>query len=518
MSKRRLYEKLASDRKFRLSYIVTSRLFADKLKIDLPVLDQLASASQSEKYGISSQLSLAGKWAPSPSRSHDKSLFISTAISSIMFPDLKDPVASRIALQTKVLAPLRKALDIPEVKMSAREWDKLNYSRIPSRAMALHKGTFFKNDTKRFINYLEQVAAGERKVSGATLFPHELLADALLIRQEASKQKIPPEFQYEYERAVLSLTNSQWNSMVNNLRDSSSAALSNCIAVVDVSGSMGSIDYIREESKKNPPPILVSISLGILCAQLAKPPFNQAFITFSADPQINRLKEGCSLSEIAHGMSNSSWGMNTSLHKVFKLLLDIAIKNNLKKEDFIKKVFIFSDMQFDDAMPQKAETEEDIPWDREYCRLHGTRAWLVRRYELFQAKTANSETPHQIIKEEYAKAGYDLPTVVYWNIQGEAYTGSTLPVQAKEMGVEMMSGFSGSLMKFFLGQAEEEAQAAAEAEKESQKEKEEYDDLDEPVDEKLASLTKKEKAEVTPAQQLTKVLANPAFGKLVVVD
>jgi len=124
--------------------------------------------------------------------------------------------------------------------------------------------------------------------------------------------------------------------------------------------------------------------------------------------------------------------------KVFKLL-NVAQKHKLKKEEMIKKIFVFSDMQFDDANRGSA------PW---------------------------SDTPHETAVKKFEAAGYDVPELVYWNIQGVG-TGGPGPVQADTPGVEMMSGFSASLMKSFLGQAEVEEMEKAE--------EEEYDDVDEPV-------------------------------------
>ena len=132
----RLQERLQNDIKFRVLYLIVSRIFAIKLQDDRVLIDQLLHAPKDQKYSISARLSLAGKWAPSPGKAHDKQLHITTAVASILFPEIQDTVASRVTLQKKVLAPLRSALDIPEVKMSSGAWTDISYAKIPSKSMA----------------------------------------------------------------------------------------------------------------------------------------------------------------------------------------------------------------------------------------------------------------------------------------------------------------------------------------------------------------------------------------------
>ena len=353
-------------------------------------------------------------------------------------------------------------------------------------ACRLHKMAFFSNDRERFLKYMTDVASGKRKISGATLFPYQLLIEAQKVGAETAKTyaALPAESRMEITHAMTSVIDAQWNSMVHSLRDAASAPLDNCIAVVDVSGSMSSayrkFGGVDSSNMNDPQPLDVALSLGILIAQLSRPPFSGAFIAFSADPKICRLKTNASLSEMALAMKREKWGLNTSVYKVFKLLLQVAFENKLKRSDMVKKVFILSDMDFDQA-------------DKDYLPNGQTSSYL--------------ETPHQTVKRKFAAAGYDMPELVYWNIRGKAAGAGTLPVQADEPGVEFMSGFSASLMKVFLGQAEREKEVAS---KEA-REKDEFDDLDMPVD-------KKTKAVTTPADKLRMVLQNPAFAKLKTVD
>lgn len=335
-----LLQELQSNKKYRALYILVARLFASALQADLPIIEQLASTPDEQKYSVAARLSLCGKWAPTPGKSDDKQTLVATAISCILFPTDTDVIRARVSLQTKYLAPLRKALDIVEVNMAAGLWSEINYYRVPSRAMAIHKATFFRHDEKRFLQYVEDVAGGKRKISGATLFPHELLIDSLNVAKDVtrhvSSKSLSPEVRARLVTASSRVIDAQWNSLVSSLRESSSAALGSSIAVVDVSGSMGLLCSVL--SKTHPEPIAVSVSLGILLAQLARPPFDKAFIIFSAKPTVQRISEG-SLSEIAGAVVDSPWtGMNTDFEAVFDIILNIAVSNHIPAEDMVKKV------------------------------------------------------------------------------------------------------------------------------------------------------------------------------------
>ncbi|KAJ3505314.1 hypothetical protein NLJ89_g7487 [Agrocybe chaxingu] len=171
-------------------------------------------------------------------------------------------------------------------------------------------------------------------------------------------------------------------------------------------------------------------------------------------------------------MSSADWGMNTDLHAVFvKLLLPLAVKNKVKQEDMIKRLFIFSDMQFDACNSGR--------------------------------DAASWETNYDEIEKAYRAAGYEMPQIVYWDLAASAE--HTVEVEGDRKGVAMMNGFSPALLKVFMGEKEEEEEAAAEWEK---------------VDEDGESVTvvEKKEDEFTPVNVMKKALMKKSFDGLVVVD
>ena len=64
----------------------------------------------------------------------------------------------------KTLSALRKYLDGVECKMSAKEWENIDYSTVPSKANIKYSNAFMRNDEDRRRAYLESVKKGKTKI------------------------------------------------------------------------------------------------------------------------------------------------------------------------------------------------------------------------------------------------------------------------------------------------------------------------------------------------------------------
>lgn len=58
--------------------------------------------------------------------------------------------------------------------MSAKEWSKIEYSKVPSRAMLRYRNAFERADSGRFSAYMEDVAENRDKINASVLFPYDL--------------------------------------------------------------------------------------------------------------------------------------------------------------------------------------------------------------------------------------------------------------------------------------------------------------------------------------------------------
>jgi len=118
------------------------------------------------------------------------------------------------------------------------------------------------------------------------------------------------------------------------------------------------------------------------------------------------IQEVAGLAANAKAMVGSQRGGNTDLHVVFvRRLLLLAVTNCVQRKDMVKQLFVFSDMQFDQAAGTWKEVE----------------GW---------------ETSHNAIVWAYAEAGYDVLEIVYWNLAG----------RLERKGVAPVSGFRPTMM------------------------------------------------------------------------
>ncbi|KAJ6256193.1 hypothetical protein Dda_9028 [Drechslerella dactyloides] len=499
-----LVERLSGDAKYRALYVTVARLFAERLAEDTKLMYELEGTSDAEaQSNLRWQISLAGKWAPTPGCAHDRLTNISTAIVQLLHSDrgshswqypsalttfdhtaplpTKQAEVLRSYFQRWFLTPLRAVQHLPEPMMAAGKWSQIKYNRVASVCMQNNTRLFFKHDQERFTKYMKDVEERKSTISGATLLPHEIVMRIVKYDHDrvVARHDLPEEREYKEKLLTMQLNvaMAQWGSLVDRLRES--GTLDNAIAICDVSGSMGTLWYDFEtKMKKRPDPIFPAVAMSILLASLAKPPFNNGFITFSADPEFIRLSDDKTFAENVSAMGSASWGMNTDLRKVFtKLLLPLAKQNNVKKEDMIKRLFVFSDMQFDEA--DDGRHGDDSSWD----------------------------TTYDVIKRDYEAAGYDMPEIVYWDLG----SFDTVETPADRKGVAMMRGFSASMMKVFLG--------------EEQPEEEQADEDIVLVDEKDGDVVMaeepskaKEAEEFTPMTIMRKALMRKSFDGLVILD
>ncbi|KAJ8749402.1 hypothetical protein K2173_018894 [Erythroxylum novogranatense] len=375
----KVVQRYRTDPEFRFLYERVSDFFADYLMADMQHL----------KSGETNKVSLAAKWCPSLDSSFDRSTLLCESIARKVFPQELYPeyegieeahYAYRVRdrLRKEVLVPLRRILELPEVYIGANRWDLIPYNRVASVAMNFYKEKFKKHDGERFSKYLDDVKTGKAKMAAGALLPHQII---LALEDDDGGQ----------------VAELQWKRMVEDLLQK--GKLRNCLAVCDVSGSMSGM------------PMEVSVALGLLTSELSEEPWKGQLITFSENPTLQEV-HGDSLVEKTRFVKEMEWGMNTNFQKVFDLILTVAVNGNLKEDQMIKRLFVFSDMEFDQASLN--------PW----------------------------ETDYQVIVKKFTEKGFGnvIPEIVFWNLRDSRAT----PVPGSEKGVALVSGFSKNLMKLFL--------------------------------------------------------------------
>ncbi|MCJ1409857.1 hypothetical protein MMC19_003941 [Ptychographa xylographoides] len=466
-----------------------SRHFAQQLRKDM---DLLASGTSQDL----KEISLAAKWAPSLESFHDKHTFVVSSIAEALFPQEKfgEPDDSRELYLRRArelyrrltLSPLRKALEVVERDVSAETFKNINYAKVPSVAMDNYKDLFAEKDFEGFEKYINRVAEGKSRISGAVLMPGNLVHQA---REAATgkpaKRSAKRMLQTRTAEILGKTLDGQWEALVQRIKDN--GKLTSSIAVCDVSFSMTSPTFPDGTT-----PIDTAVGLSLLLAEVTQPPFGGTFIGFSETPQVYAVggpDDKRSFQQKVDYILQSQWGMSTDFTAVFeRLILPMAIKHGLKQADMVKQVFVFSDMQFNSA------------------------------------QAGSLETAYERIRRKYAAAGYEMPTLVFWNLAGgrAGYNNNNngygdpvapKPVEKDTQGTMLVGGYSQGMMKMFL----DNGQFGDEGEDEEEEVSEEVVGEGEDGQEGLVEI-KTKKRKVDPMAGMFKAIGHPAYSMLKVVD
>ena len=252
-------------------------------------------------------ISLLAKWIKTPDASSKKTRALGILTARKLGYSVYD--------FKRILRAMRKHLDIVERHMSANEWDKITYSAVPSRAMMIYRGAFYRHDAERFDTFIQKAINGEEKINSGTLYPYDIVEKYL----------------YGDGGNNLDVLEAQWRQLPNYIEPNQ-----NIMIMADVSGSM----YGR--------PMASSIGLAMYFAERNVGDFHNLFMTFSSTPSIVQIK-GETLKQKIDFIKRADWGNNTNLEAAFNLVLDIGTKNHIPQSEMPKAIIVVTDMEIDDT-------------------------------------------------------------------------------------------------------------------------------------------------------------------------
>ena len=356
-------------------------LFDTKCEMEMMnyVLNQLND--DVNNYEKNQNVSLLAKWMPS----------INT--SSYYTVSIAKKFINRLGIKEKgyrkMLSLLRGYIKVVEKQMCSNEWNIIEYSKVPSKAMLTYEHAFQRHDTSRFDKYINDVKEGKTKINSSVLYPSDLVAKSFSLTSEDSTS--------------ISVLDEQWKVLPNYI---SGDQQKNILVVADTSGSM--FDAIGS--------IYVSIALALYCSERINGPFKNYWMSFSEEPTFQEVT-GNNLFEKIKLLDRELWGCNTNLLAVFRLILDkiydLEVEKNrkLKENEIPTHILIISDMEFDQGSNSRQTNFEEI-------------------------------------KDMYEEAGYNLPKLVWWNV---ASRQKNVPITKDNNGNVMVSGYSPSILQYILG-------------------------------------------------------------------
>lgn len=239
-----------------------------------------------------------------------------------------------------------------EQKMCAKEWNEIEFSKVPSVASARYMTAFHRNCGESYQDYKDSLVKGETTINAGAVYPYDVLKASL------NGNEIVAE--------------AMWNSLPDYLEGSEE----NILPMIDVSSSM----ECTAGGSKSLTCMDVAISLGLYVAQRNNTQFKDCYFTFESQPNMLCANLG-TLKNKFLSIKHAPWGGSTNIVLAFERLLHVAKHNGLTQKDMPTSVVIFSDMQMDNR------NSGDV-----------------------------SKTTFEHIKDLYEASGFVMPKLIFWNL------------------------------------------------------------------------------------------------------
>lgn len=252
----------------------------------------------------------------------------------------------------KTLSSIRNKIKIVENSLSEKKYNEIEFDKLPSKAGLKYRDAFLRHE-ELCTRYAEFIDNKNSKINAKTLYPYDIIRNVWNCET--------------HERKVL---DKYWK----NLPDYFDGKPCSILPVIDNSGSM------TWNLNGGVIPIDVAVSLGIYCAERNLGDFHNHYISFSRTPKLVEIKGNNIVEKTLSAVKNVLYE-NTNIEAVFDLILKTLKKSDLSEECLPKHIVIISDMEFDE----------------------GTRC-------------NDSVTLMERIRKEWAKEGYTMPNLVYWNV------------------------------------------------------------------------------------------------------
>lgn len=337
-------------------------------------------------------VSLCAKWMPS--------LQASNKTKARQALQLCDALKMKKSDYRHMLSDLRDRLNIIEKALAEKDVDKLDSMQesLSSKQNYKYKKALMNLIPEQRAEYFNKVLRGEANFNADVLEPHEIYFRYRCehgISRYSRNGSTSPDLSYEV----------MWKQLPDKVRKENQV-----MVMRDGSGSM----TCPIPNSNNGTVLDVASALTVYFAEHTEGQFKDKFITFSSRPEIVDLSGCQSLREKIELLSTYDDCSNTNLERAFQLILDTAVKNGMSQEDLPRNILIVSDMQFDSAVG-----------NRSYYGSRDNSGW--------------NETLFDTIRKSYEEKGYELPRLIFWNVNSRE---STIPEVNNNLGVVLLGGYS----------------------------------------------------------------------------
>ena len=344
---------------------------------------------------------LCAKWAP---REKSKFGWMTPIISKKLVYKLKMDDLSKnqcIRIYRQTCSNINKKLETTQIKQCLHEWSTIDFNKVTSITMRKQANAFMyfsenslnekididrKKCSENYKKYIESKVNNNKTINGNRVSFYDFVKDALKKNINVESDEV---------QTLKQVLNLQWED-----HKKQNSNLDNIAVMVDVSSSM-EIDKCI--------PLYNAIGLGIRISELSKK-FKNEIITFTSTPSFVKLDDCDNFIDKVYKVRQMEWGGSTNLDLALDLILEKLIIENTAPEEVEDMVLcVLSDMQIDEASGLDTSTMFDL------------------------------------IKIKYKNAGYELPTIVFWNLRQT----NGFPSTTTEDNVIMVSGYNSVLMNAF---------------------------------------------------------------------
>ena len=398
-------------------------------------------------------LSLAFKWLKSSGKHNSKHRL--DVLSKVYFPNgglkdflhSKDPMMILIGekrlnwcdmMLRKIKSCVGTVLDVVEQKMCRNRFSTINMASVPAGAMTKY--------TKAFSNELLKEEVPEWMDETGNRYPENqdrVAARANLLKAIEDKglkglvadiRKMADDiFTNVYMKGNPIVTKmkrlavaSQFKDLITRLKEKVDTVVTQQKAMIDPRDVLGMVDVSGSMSSAGV--LSVAIMLGVIGAHLSDT-FRGMVMTFTDKPAIIHLDlENGDVYDHFMKILTSPVGYSTNLQACFDLLLDVTKKSGVKATSM--GIVMYTDCQINTLVkfgPSDHQNKDISTFNR-----------------LF------NETLVGYVGSKYKEAGYDQPRLIFWNLNSST---PGFPAEANSTGIQMVSGFSQTLMnQVFTGE------------------------------------------------------------------
>ena len=358
-----------------------------------------------ENYNENKPISLLAKWLPSI-KTHNKKNYFAIKLAKKLNLTEKE--------YRKILSKLRDRLNIVEKHITNKEYEKINYISVPSKAMVKYRNLFFAKDEVRFKEFIEELKAS-KKPKYDNLFMNDFVKMYLdNLRKVGVNYLCGKTIKESYKKSISNLIKGlspreleEKQILLQNLNNEKNLINAmwkkqtkiefnkNVLVIADTSSSMKGI------------PFETAVSLAIYISQNNKSEqWRNRFIIFSTNCIKYSYNKNAEFTDILDEIPFIV--ENTNIDKVFKKILNDSVEKKLPQLD---EVIIISDMEFD------------------------------------MVQNKNDMSNFKYWKSEFAKYNYELPKIIFWNVARDV---ESFPVTKLDYGTCLVSGYSKNILKSII--------------------------------------------------------------------